>query len=255
MKRIGLALSGGGSRGVAHIGVLQALEEMGLKFCEISGTSAGSIVGALYAHGYSPKEIFEIIRTVSLFKSVRPAWGPGGWLKMDGLHQMLLKYLPENDFNKLKLPLTVAATEIRKGEIHYFNDGELIPALLASCSIPGVFYPVQLKDGLYVDGGVLDNLPTLPLSKTCDFVVGSHCNLVTPHFDAHSTRAVVERSLLMAIGANTWSSKQLCDIVIEPPGLDHFTVFDIGRSKEIFDLGYTWTKENFNDSHFAEMIS
>ncbi|CAN5121939.1 patatin-like phospholipase family protein [soil metagenome] len=255
MKRIGLALSGGGARGIAHIGVLQALEELGIKFDEVSGTSAGSIVGVLYAHGYSAKEIFEIVKNISLYKSVRPAWGVGGWLKMDGLREMLLKYLPENDFKKLKLPFTAAATEIRIGQIHYFNEGELIPAVLASCSIPGVFYPVQIKDGLYVDGGVLDNLPSLPLTKTCEFVVGSHCNLVTPLFDTHSTRAVVERSLLMAIGANTWSSKQLCDVVIEPPGLDHFTVFDIGKSKEIFDLGYKWTKENFNDSHFAGMIS
>lgn len=255
MKKIGLALSGGGARGVAHIGVIQALEELGLKFCEISGTSAGSIVGALYAHGYSPKEIFEIVKQVSLYRSLRPAWGAGGWLKMDGLRELLLKYLPENDFAKLKLPFTAAATEIRKGEIHYFNEGELIPAVLASCSIPGIFYPMHVKDGLYVDGGILDNLPTLPLSNNCDFVVGSHCNQVSHHFDATSTRAIVERSLLMAIGAITWSSKQLCDVVIEPPGLDHFTVFDIGKSREIFDLGYKWTKENFNDSHFAEMLS
>ncbi len=75
MKKIGLALSGGGARGVAHIGVLQALEEVGLKFCEIAGTSAGSIVGALYAHGYTPKEIFEIVQHVSLYKSVRARVG------------------------------------------------------------------------------------------------------------------------------------------------------------------------------------
>lgn len=255
MKKIGLALSGGGARCIAHIGVLKALEEIGLKFCEISGTSAGSIVGVLYAHGYSPKEILEIVRTVSLYKSVRPAWGSGGWLKMDGLQQVLLKFIPENDFNKLKIPFTVAVTEIRKGEIHYINEGDLIPSILASCSIPGIFYPVPLKDGLYVDGGVLDNLPTLPLSRSCDFVVGSHCNSLTPNFDAHSTRAVIERSLLMAIGAITWNSKQLCDVVIEPPGLDHFTVFDIGKSKEIFEIGYKWTKENFDNSHFEEMIS
>ncbi|NOT76247.1 MAG: patatin-like phospholipase family protein [Cyclobacteriaceae bacterium] len=255
MKKIGLALSGGGARGVAHIGVLQALEELGIKFCEIAGTSAGSIVGALYAHGYSPKEIFEIVQQVSLYKSVRPAWGAGGWLRMDGMRDLLHKYLPENDFKKLKLPFTAAATEIKKGEIHYLNEGELIPAILASCSIPGIFYPLQLKDGLYVDGGILDNLPSMPLTRTCDFVVGSHCNLVTPTFDAHSTRAVVERSLLMAIGAITWSSKQLCDVVIEPPGLDKYTVFDIGRAKEIFEVGYKFTKENFEGKHFEEMLS
>ncbi|MEJ0054381.1 MAG: patatin-like phospholipase family protein [Bacteroidota bacterium] len=143
----------------------------------------------------------------------------------------------------MKLPFTAAATEIKKGEIHYLDKGELIPAILASCSIPGIFYPMPLNGGLYVDGGILDNLPSMPLSSRCDFVIGSHCNLVSPNFDAHSTRAVVERSLLMAIGAITWGSKQLCDIVIEPPGLDKYTVFDIGRSKEIYDVGYKFTLE------------
>ena len=91
MKSIGLVLSGGGARGAAHIGVLQALEEMGLKFSQVSGTSAGAIIGALYAHGHSPKEIFSIIQQMSILKSVRPAWTWSGLLKMDGLHDMLLK--------------------------------------------------------------------------------------------------------------------------------------------------------------------
>ncbi|CAN5344946.1 patatin-like phospholipase family protein [soil metagenome] len=255
MKKIGLALSGGGARGIAHLGVIQALEELGVRFYEIAGTSAGAIVGALYANGHSPKEIFEIIKTVSLYRSVSPAWGAGGgWLKMDGLQEMLRKHLPL-DFATLKLPFTAAATEIRKGEIHYINEGELVPVLLASCSLPGIFHPMALSSGLYVDGGVLDNLPSLPLTKNCDFVVGSHCNLVSPTFDPTSTKAVIERTLLMAIGAITWSSKRLCNVVIEPPGLDKYTVFDIGKAKEIYDVGYKFTKENFNKQHFLEMLA
>ena len=111
MKSIGLVLSGGGARGVAHIGVIQALEELGLKFSCISGTSAGSIVGALYAHGHSTREIFSIIQQVSIFKSLRPAWTWSGLLKMDGMNEFLSKYLRENEFSKLKIPLTIAATE------------------------------------------------------------------------------------------------------------------------------------------------
>ncbi|MBS1543678.1 MAG: patatin-like phospholipase family protein, partial [Bacteroidetes bacterium] len=84
MKEIGLVLSGGGVRGVAHIGVLKALEEYGLRFKRVSGTSAGSIVGALYARGYSPSEILDIILQVSMLKSVRPAWAWSGLLRMDG---------------------------------------------------------------------------------------------------------------------------------------------------------------------------
>jgi NTE family protein len=255
MKDIGLVLSGGGARGVSHIGVIQALEEMGLKFCQISGTSAGSIIGALYSHGYSPKEMVDIFQQVSIFKSLRPAWTWVGLLKLDGVQTLLSRYLPENSFESLKIPLTVAASDIKKGEIAYFSQGELIPPLLASCSIPAVFHPWQIKDHMYVDGGLLDNLPVGPIREKCEYVIGSHCNLISPSFDATSLKVVIERSLLMAIGANTSINKQMCDLVIEPPGLDKFSAFDIGKAKEIFDIGYKFTKENFGRSTFAKMVA
>lgn len=255
MKTIGLALSGGGARGAAHIGVIKALEEFGLYFSQISGTSAGSIVGALYAHGYSPKEIFGIVQQVSLLKSVRPAWTWTGLLKMDGLQDLLRKHLPENDFSQLKRPLTVAATEMRRGEIRYFNDGPLLPAICASCSIPAVFNPFPINGSLYVDGGLLDNFPVKPIRSSCDFIIGSHCNLVSQTFDATNLRMVIERSLLMAIGANTLVSKQMCDVVVEPPGLDKFSGFDVSKFREIFDIGYKFTIENFNIGQFEKMLA
>jgi NTE family protein len=86
-------------------------------------------------------------------------------------------------------------------------------------------------------------------------VIGSHCNLISPSFDATSLKVVIERSLLMAIGANTSINKQMCDLVIEPPGLDKFSAFDIGKAKEIFDIGYKFTKENFGRSTFAKMVA
>ena len=254
MKEIGLVLSGGGARGFAHIGVIQALEEKGLQFSRMSGTSAGSIVGALYAQGYSPTKILDITQQVSIFKAMRPAWTWAGLLRMDGLQQLLAQYLPHNDFSKLKKHLTIAATEIREGKIKYFSEGELIPAILASCSLPAVFNPFAFNGSLYVDGGMLDNLPAAPIRGQCDFVVGSHCNLVSNSFDATNIKVVLERSILIAVGANTAFSKQMCDIVVEPPGLDKFSAFDIGKAKEIYDIGYKFTKENFEASHFEKML-
>lgn len=240
---------------MAHIGVIQALEEAGLHFSHISGTSAGAIVGALYAHGYTPKEIFGIVQQVSIFKTVRPAWAWTGLLKMDGMQELLLRYLPENDFSQLKMPLTVAATEIRKGVIKYFSEGELIPAILASCSIPAVFSPIVFKESMYVDGGLLDNLPARPIRDACDFIIASNCNHVSQTFDPTNLKVMIERSLLVAINANTDISKQLCDIVVEPPGLDKYSSFDIGKAKEIFDIGYKFTKENFKNSQFEKMVA
>lgn len=253
--KIGLVLSGGGARGVAHIGVLKALDEMGIKFSIASGTSAGSIVASLYSYGYKPDEIFDIIKNLSIFKSVSPAWAWAGLLKMDGLEALLIKYIPENNFSALKIPLTVAATEIRKGRTHYFSEGELMPAIVSSCSIPAVFNPVSFNGGLYVDGGLLDNLPVLPIRDKCDFVVGSHCNHISPEFDPKNLKLVIERSLLMAISSNTLASRQLCDVFIEPTRMDRFSSFDIGKAQEIFDYGYQFTKKNFMPHHFQKATS
>ena len=250
--KLGIVLSGGGARGVAHIGVLKALDEMGVKFSIASGTSAGSIVAALYAYGYTPDEIFDIIKNLSIFKSVSPAWAWAGLLKMDGLEVLLRKHIPENNFNALRIPLTIAATEIRKGRIHYFTEGELIPAIVSSCSIPAVFNPVSFSGGLYVDGGLLDNLPVLPIRDKCDFIVGSHCNHISSEFDPKNLKLVIERSLLMAISSNTFTSRQMCDVFIEPTHMDRFSSFDIGKSQEIFDFGYQFTKQNFMPHHFQK---
>lgn len=250
--KIGLVLSGGGARGVAHIGVLKALDEMGIKFSIASGTSAGSIVASLYSYGYRPDEIFDIIKNLSIFKSVSPAWAWAGLLKMDGLEALLIKYIPENNFKALKIPLTVAATEIRKGVTHYFSEGELIPAIVSSCSVPAVFNPVSFKGGLYVDGGLLDNLPVLPIRDKCDFIVGSHCNHISSEFDPKNLKLVIERSLLMAISSNTLVSRKMCDVFIEPTRMDRFSSFDIGKAQEIFDFGYQFTKQNFMPHHFQK---
>ncbi|HZY81554.1 MAG TPA: patatin-like phospholipase family protein [Cyclobacteriaceae bacterium] len=250
--KIGLALSGGGARGIAHIGVIKALEEMGVKPDVMSGTSAGSIVAVLYANGMKPDEIFDVVSHLSIFRSVKMAWAWSGLLKMEGLQALLTKVVPDNKFESLKIPLTVAATEIRLGEIRYFDSGELAPAVIASCSIPGVFDPVRFGDNLYVDGGLLDNLPTRPIRDKCDFLIGSHCNHLTPEYDEHSLRAVIERSMLITISANTTASRLLCDLVIEPKHLGRYTVFEMGKARDIYDAGYKYTKDNFLPKHFQK---
>lgn len=248
--KVGLVLSGGGARGVCHLGVIKALEEFGVKIDFISGTSAGSVVGCLYSYGYPPDEILRIIQSTRFFKSLKIAWTWTGLLSFDGLRDVLLKYIPENTFDCLKIPVTLAVTEIKKGRIEYLSQGELMTPIQASCSVPAVFKPVQYLGGVYVDGGILDNLPVKAIHDKCDFIVGSHCNFITSEFDIKNFRSVIERSLLMAINANTMVSKTLCDVLIEPPEVGKFSGFDLSKAPEIFDIGYQYTRKNFTRDQF-----
>lgn len=248
--KIGLALSGGGARGFAHLGVLKALEEMKVRVDVLSGTSAGSIVGAFYAHGYKPEEILSIISGMGILKSVRPAWSWTGFLNMDGFKEVLKKYLPENSFESLKLPLTIAATEIRLGKVVYFSEGELITPIIASSSIPAVFNPVSYKGNVYIDGGIMDNLPVRPLIGKCDFIIGVHTNPVSQKVDMMNAKEITMRSLLLAININSSISKANCNIVIEPPALGSFSPLDVFKAKEIFEIGYQFTKNSFSESDF-----
>jgi NTE family protein len=250
----GLVLSGGGARGISHIGVIKALEEFGVQLDCFAGTSAGSIVGSLYAYGYKPDEILDIIVGTSLFKSLKIAWTWTGLIALEGLKDILIKHMPENSFEALKKPMTIAATEIKKGKSVYFTKGELIPAILSSCCVPAVFNPIQFDGGLYVDGGILDNLPAYAIRDKCDVLIASHCNHISEDFDAKSFRNVIERSLLMAINRNTVQSKGICDVFIEPPAVGKFSGFEVAKAKELFQLGYEFTKKNFDPNDFQKKV-
>lgn len=246
---VGLVLSGGGARGLTHLGVMKALLEMGVRFAGISGTSAGSLIAALYSYGYPMDDIFKMI-TTGYFRFVKPAWTISGLLSLDNLGTELLRYMPENSFEALKTRLVVAATNLEAGEVTYFRSGELIPAVLASCCVPAVFKPVEIKNTLYVDGGITDNLPVKPIRNEYPFIVGSHCNPIVNHFDKRNIKAIIERSLLMAINGNTRASKSLCDVLIEPPEAGQYSGFEIGKANEMFEIGYRYTIENFTLDNF-----
>jgi NTE family protein len=248
--KIGLVLSGGGARGFAHLGVIKALEEFGLTFSEVSGTSAGSIAGAFYCNGYTPDQILEMVSSTGFLRAVRPAWSWTGLLSMDGLRDVMLKHLAHNTFEQLKTPLTIAATDILNGRVTYFDSGELVPRIVASSSIPALFNPVILDGHVYVDGGIIDNLPVRPLVGKCDFIIGSHCNPVEQRIDIKNVKEVMERSLLIAINVNSGISKTHCNVVIEPKDLGKFTTFDLARAKEIFDIGYNHVKNNYKQLDF-----
>lgn len=240
--KIGIALSGGGIRGVAHLGVLKALNEAGIYPDEVAGTSAGAIAGTLYCCGYTPDEIFDIIVNTNFFKLLRPAISWKGFLKMEVVEQLYKKHIQTNEFSELKIPLFIAATNLSKGRTEYFHQGEIIRPLMASSCIPGIFDPISIDNSLYVDGGILNNLPVDPLKGRCDYIIAVNCNHLTEVEDVPNMKQLIERSVIMAMNYNVYNRKSQSDFFIEPPGLANFGVFDIKKADEIFDAGYQEAK-------------
>lgn len=252
--KTGIALSGGGVRGVAHLGVLKALNEAGIFPDRITGTSAGAIVGAFYCSGYEPDEILEIIIKTKFFKFLRPAISKKGLLKMDVLESLYGHFLAQNDFSNLKIPLSIAAVDISKSKVEYFSEGEIIKPLMASTCIPGIFDPVYIGNDAFVDGGILNNMPIDPLEGKCEFIIGVNCNhLPESHHIGNMTR-VIERAVIMAMSCNVYSRQKRCDFFIEPQYLGRFGAFDIKHAKEIFQEGYRGTIASLEaDSNWAAL--
>ncbi|MEM6845696.1 MAG: patatin-like phospholipase family protein [Bacteroidota bacterium] len=246
-QTIGLVLSGGGARGIAHLGVLKVLDELGIEIGAIAGSSSGAIAGALYASGYSPDEILQIINETNFFRLIRPAISKTGLLKMDSAEWLYNKYLSHNSFENLRIPLTINATDLCQGRTVYFSEGELIRPLMASTCIPVMFEPISVQGKLFVDGGLLNNFPAEALVSICDNIIGSHCNPIDDTFEVINMRTMLERSFLLTINANSYARRNYCDLFIEPPLLKTYHIFDLGKADEIFQIGYDYAKSREAD--------
>ena len=240
--KVGLVLSGGGARGVAHLGLIKVLEEVGITIGIMAGTSSGAIAGALYGSGHRPEQIVKIVRDIKPFKLIRPAVSRSGFLKMESAELLYHQHILDDTFEALSIPLIIAATDLQAGKTVYFSEGPLIRPLMASTCIPVVFDPIKVEGRLYIDGGVLNNFPAEVLIGQCDKIIGSHCNPVDEDFRTGNFRTILERTFLLSINANAYSRRKFCDIFIEPPALKPFNVFDMARADDIFEIGYDYAK-------------
>jgi len=155
---LGLALGGGGARGLCHIGVLKVLEEVGLGIDVVSGTSMGGLIGAFIAAGYNAEEMTAIATDLRWSKLID--WSPlsGRLVNTKGFEQWLSDVLPAT-FEELEVPLVLTATDITDGRIHYSQSGDLITALRATTAYPGAIQPISVGRARLVDGGLLNQIP------------------------------------------------------------------------------------------------
>ena len=159
MKKLGLALGAGGSRGVAHIGFLKALEEEGIKPDYICGCSMGSVVGAAYASGMSPQDMWLAVTKLRILDLISPSKQRGGLFGTKKMRQQLLKNIGDITFEELNIPFHCVAVDMCTQTLVEFSEGSVLDAVVASSSIPAIFHPLD-KDGMrLIDGGVLERVP------------------------------------------------------------------------------------------------
>ncbi len=230
--KVALALSGGAARGLAHIGVIKVLEKNNIPIDIITGTSMGSVIGAFYATNPNIKEIEKIAldtNNLKVFRLLDSSFN-GGFIKGDKIEKFLLENLKNKSFNKLKIPLTIVASDLNSGESFYFNQGNIIKAIRASISIPLIFSPIPYKNKLLVDGYLSEPLPVKAAIKSgADIIIA--VNLFSKK---DSNKKVKELSMgniakktthIMLAHLSKYNA-EMADVVITPNlGYNHFTDF------------------------------
>lgn len=270
--KIGLALEGGAALGLAHIGVLQWLEEHRIPVSYVAGTSMGGIVGGIYATGKSPDEIRELVEQIKwddvlrgqipskdlsyrrkqdavdypnglefgIKKGIRFPEGFNSGLQVGLiLDSIALPYSEMKTFDEMPIPFACVATDLVSGKEYVFRNGGLGLALRATMSIPGVFTPVRTDTSIFVDGGLLDNLP-VDVARTmgADLVIAVHLQTKsTEAKEALNSFGVLGRSMAVTIRANELRSMEQADVLVSVP-LEAYNSTDYEKNAAIIRAGY-----------------
>jgi len=223
LPKIGIALSGGGARGIAHIGVLKVLEEEEIPVNFISGTSAGALIGGFYASGFNSKRLLELAKELKWSNIVRPKVSPSNLLNLkyvfsqDVLEDYVREKIGNKKFYELKIPACFVSCDLRTGEKIVFREGDVSIAMRASSAIPGIFEPVYYKHRILVDGGVVDKVPVdVLIEMGAEFIIAS--NVGKEVYSEEFGNLIDILSQIINIQANEISSIMLrkADVVIEP---------------------------------------
>ncbi len=252
--RLGLALGGGGAKGFAHLGVIKALEERGIKPNIIAGTSAGAIAGAMVASGIPPEKALRILQKKDITQYSKLEWPKDGLFTLRGLRKTLIDELPSTRFEDLHTPLIVTASNLSTGQVKYFDSGDLVEPVIASSSIPILFRPVKIENAKYADGGILCNLPIHPLLKLCEQIIAVDIAPVKQSREVDNMAKVAVRTFQMSISAQMQDISKKPVILIQPKEVANFTFFDFKKSNELFSLGYKYVNQFEFPSEIANLV-
>lgn len=247
--KLGLALSGGGARGFAHAGALLAIQEAGLKPDIVAGVSAGSVIAILYSAGVHPLTMADIFYKTSFRDFAELSFGTGGLFRIEKFMNFILRALGGyTRLEDLPIPTYLGLTDLDNGKAVEFHQGPIGPIMMASCSIPIVFKPVEIDGVYYVDGGVLRNHPAWMLRDKCETLIGINVSPLKQGGKYRSIMDVALRSYNLMAKANQKADMDMCDISIVTPDLTNYAVFDLSKIKEVFVSGYIHTRNALREA-------
>ncbi|MFQ5335841.1 MAG: patatin-like phospholipase family protein, partial [Flavobacteriales bacterium] len=245
--KLGLVLSGGASKCIAHLGVLKALFETGVRPDIIAATSGGALFGSFVAAGKSPDEALEIIMQSRMLNIFTPSKVVKGLFSSEKIEKALRASLPVSTFEELQIPMIVAATDMLQGKVVSFESGDIFKPIIASSSYPAIFEPVEINNRQLLDGGILCNLPTALLRERCDRIIGVSVGKLYALNNIKTQRKYFFRALELAINQSDKAHQEGVDLLLEPPDLNEYDRFDISRGKEIFAKGYLYALKKCED--------
>lgn len=236
---IALVLGSGGSRGYAHIGAIEVLEQAGIQPDFIVGTSAGSLVGALYAQGKSASELREIalqmkasdVRDIRLDKK--------GFFDGQKIEDYVNRLLDDTPLQELKTPMYVVATQLKHGQKVVFNYGNTGQAVRASVSIPSMFIPTDIAGLEYVDGGLVSPVPVnVARNLGADLIIAVDILAQPEHTETHHVWGLFNQNINIMQQRLAQQELQYADIVIQPDIREKAHIFDVSSREKIMQAGY-----------------
>jgi len=229
--KMGIALGSGGAKGFAHLGVLKALEENGISFDYIAGTSIGSIVGACVAQGYSSTDIFELLKTFTDMTDVKNIF----MLNTSVLAKVLDNQLGSVNFEEMKKPFKAVATELDTGKEHVFDKGNVAMALCASSSMQPYFKPVVIDGVRYIDGAYTNSIPAdVVKDMGADYIIGVDLS-------TREQKPSIISKIFPTYKSNVkepWAKGYKFSNLTLHPDLSGYTSVSISSSNQMFDIGY-----------------
>lgn len=236
---IGLALGGGAAKGVAHIGVLKALEDANIEVDYIAGTSVGAMIAALYAFRVDVETIGSLARRLTMSKVTSFKLNKTGFFSTESLRELMLEYVGDVAIEDAAIPLSIVATDINSGEEIILTSGSVVDAVCASAAIPGIYIPVEINGRTLVDGGLVQNVPIEALQTAgAGVTIASHLNSVSHYQEISHVLDVMRNAFEIAVSQHTQDQLKEADLLISMDLSDFSLRDNTERYDELFNIGH-----------------